>query len=404
MFEGQVSKELCLFGAVFFYLIAFQVNFFFPGFLWVCYVVALAFAVLGLNKLEIEKSWFKYLAIFLVFFAFALISFFFGSVGDYKPRRLFVFFLSIAVMICVASVLNRDLGLRKRTLDIVLLALWAELSIFLLQFSFLTWGVGIVPQNEEAEFTGFITGSYGNPNNVAVVIVLQLLLLISKDRVVRNWSGYITVLVVGFAVFLTMSRTVLLFYITLLLYFGFKGRRSSERNGVRVAFLALLVLVGSVFTIFDGVGQTENAVIGRSFNKIFSLGALEQDYSVRFRVVSMDRLVASLDSLGIGSMSDLNYKVFFESDDDPLAKVNPHSLLAEIAFLYGWVGFGLIVVFFIFCFIDIARLSRSVVLSFYFVSLFLLFQAVPSSVLGFPVFFYFIVLISKFDSVQGVRH
>ena len=56
MFEGQVSKELCLFGAVFFYLIAFQVNFFFPGFLWVCYVVALAFAVLGLNKLEIEKD------------------------------------------------------------------------------------------------------------------------------------------------------------------------------------------------------------------------------------------------------------------------------------------------------------------------------------------------------------
>lgn len=403
MFKGQISKEFLLLCSVAFYLLAFQINFFIPKFLWACYLVAFFCAVFGLAKFEIERGWFKYLTIFLIFFILALISFFFGSIGDYKPRRLFANFLSIVFMICVASILNRDVEARRRTLDIVLFALWAEIGIFLLQFSFLTWGVGIVPKNEDAEFTGFLTGSFGNLNNVAVIIVLQLLLLIAKNRVIRNWSGYLIVFAVGFAVFLTLSRTVLVFYVTLFLYFGFKGRQLSEKGGVRLGFLALLISFGAALTVIDSVGEANNVVIERSFNKIFSLGSLEQDYSVKFRVISMDRVVSALDRLGVGTMSDLNYGIFFNQDDDSLAKVNPHSLLAEIAFLYGWLGLGLIVIFFVFSFIDILRSSKNLVLSLYFFSSFLLFQAVPSSVLGMPVFFYFIILVSKFDSVRGTQ-
>lgn len=378
-----------------------QISFLWPGAQKLCYFLVMFFSIAGLKNFEIRKSWFKYVFLFLILLALTSILHFFGISGDLKPRPLFASFFSLIVILYIAFNLNENPRLRRLALDVVALSLLLEVAIILLQFSYITYGVGILPRNEDAEITGFITGSYGNANNVAVVLVLELLLLVSKGWITRGAIGYLTVALTGCAVFLTLSRTAFVIYLTVFIYFSVRGKLRSVDKLLGGLIFAILMMAGAQLIGTTGHSdKSDNAVISRSITKLATLGEIQGDSSVQFRVISMTRLGESIGTLGLGTMSDLNYGRFFKDDDIWLAKVNPHALVAEVSFLFGYLGFVLISCFFVFCFLDLYALSGNLIFSAYVLSIFLLFQAVPSSVLGVSMFFLVIILTSKMDPIS----
>jgi hypothetical protein len=123
------------------------------------------------------------------------------------------------------------------------------------------------------------------------------------------------------------------------------------------------------------------------------LSVLGQDSSVEFRITVASRLVEALDSLGFGSLSDRNYSEFFRPGDPALAMVNPHSYLAEMSFLFGYLGLFLALAFLtvVVWRIFVVSGSRRLLAVLFGVAV-LFFQMVPSSVFSVDIFFLLAVI------------
>lgn len=396
------AKENCLVLSFFFLLIAPQGNFLVQGAFPLLYASGFVLAMAGLQVIAVERRWVKYIALATFLFILSLILRAVGVSGDFTPRPLFLHSLALIVMLMVAAVLNRTPLLRSRALGVVLIVFVVEILIIFLQFSYITWGYGFAPRSDLADQAGVLTGSYGNPNNVAVLVGLFLLLLVQKNVVERNFFGVVLFAAAGIAIFLTLSRTVLVVYVTMVIYFLVKKSGGSSVGRFGFSFCAaLLILVFVVSGLLDAGVFGKNVVLDRSIDRMASIAAIEQDQSVDFRVVSVKRLWGNYFGLGMGTFSDLNYGRYFESYDSWLAKVNPHSFVAEISFLFGYFGLFFALLLFLFLFRDSYLQSGSLLFAAYFILVFAFFQSVPSSVLAIPAFFLVAIMIAAFKSVHG---
>lgn len=396
-----MSKNNLLLVAFFLFLFSVQANFFWTGASRVFYALGFVAALMGLASRAIRKDWFLYVLIFSLLFLLTALVPFFGQNGEMASRSLYFYSFTLVFMVLVASAVNENEENRSSALNLIHLSLWVEILVVLLQFSYLTWGVGLVPKTEFAENTKFITGSFGNPNNVAVVIVLYVLLLINKGSLVRRASTSILLALAAVAIFLTLSRTAFVVYATLLVYFFLKDRQGERLGkGLISGYFVLVLLAGVLFGAANSLKTSDSMVIERSLTRLETLSAVGEDESVAFRFISMTRLAQAIDRLGLGTMSDLNYRSFFDSSDLWLAQVNPHSFIVEMSFLFGYPGLVIALLLFVVMFIHLVRINKSLVLGSYIGAVFVLFQSVPSSVMAFPLFFLLMVMICLFGKVS----
>lgn len=380
-----------------------QANFLMPGFGKLLFGFGVFLFVLGWRGGNfISHGFLKYIGLFFAFLLMHCLLFLFGQAGDFPPRPLYLTGIAVLVLLFSASILSASIDGFLWVSRSVMICLAVELFIVISQFTYLTYGFGLAPKEDESLLTGFLTGSYGNPNNVAVMITLQVFVLYKTGFLMRQpiLSNFVIFSAFG-AVFLTMSRTCfVLFSVFILIYYIFdkKGGQknikliSAARSVLAVALASLAVWY---FNYMDSSG--DSIVWGRSLERLMTVSDIGSDDSVDFRWVSHMRLIENLDNLGFGSFSDFSYHKFFHSYDFWLMKVNPHSFLVEMAFLYGYVGFVLALAFMSFVVFDLIKSGLSTNFFLLFVVSFVFFQMIPSSVLGNPVFFVLCVILGSYN-------
>jgi hypothetical protein len=264
-----------------------------------------------------------------------------------------------------------------------------EVSIVALQAAFLIYGIGFAPTVGDSIQDNLLEGSYGNPNNAAVVLGLVLMLLITSGYLrLSSFLGALLTTVVLAALFVTLSRTVLIVVVLFLLVVSLWPRLDGHllvrwlRN-LRHALPSLLVLGLGVFALMRWspiADLTEAGVFERSFERVGTLSVLDQDDSVDFRVMSTLRLVQNLDEIGFGTLSD----------------TNPHSYIVEMSFLFGYPGLLLSASFLTLAALRILHVNPEQRLLASLLALAVLaFQMVPSSLFPLGLFFVLAVLAGE---------
>ena len=330
--------------------------------------------------------------------ALSVALFFWGEYGPFPPRTLYL--TAIVQFLIFILLLNLNDSEINGAKNIVLISLLIELFVVLGQFSFVSYGFGFEQKNE-IDFIG-IGGTMHNPNNTSVSIASMFFAVyIWSVTVKKHGTLYWAItLLTCFGVFYTLSRTAFYFLLVFLLVAVVnKYYVASFKKRLLMVFIVgvMAFLCTSYFVYLNGVvSQGSNELVGRSYDRIFSVVNIDSDDSVAFRLVSYVRLLDNIFNLGIGSFSDLNYFVFFEHGDDPLAKVNPHAFIPEYSFLFGYMGL-FVSVGLVLYHSTVVFLNKNVDVLFRLVCIMaiIFFQSVPSSILVNPIFFAPFFLISK---------
>lgn len=306
------------------------------------------------------------------------------------PLFSFMQFLSVILLFN----LSKNSQSQYRIFLVLLLVFLFEVFIVLGQFTFISFGFGLQPPLDSAEYEGLITGSLGNPNNSATLIGLLTLsttayLIINK----KFYTAYLILIISLTAIFLTLSRTMLTIWALNLIAVIISNKNYNTKHDANqynkwLLLFAPLIVISIITTAYLSLNIDQSDVYLRSIERVISLSDAENDESINFRLTSHIRLVENITNLGFGSLSDLNYSNYFESYDPWLMKVNPHSYIAEFSFLFGLPGLVSISSIFIFLFHQIINKSK-LNFSFKALSCFALFfsQSVPSSLVNSVYFF-----------------
>lgn len=323
----------------------------------------------------------------------------FGSSGEFKKRNLFLYGAIQLALILIVLDLMKSVHLQKMIFKTFLIVILLESIIIIGQFSFLTFGFGFAKIIEYENDYGLLTGSMGNPNDSAAQLGLLLfsstayLVFLGKKR------GAYLILFLGLpAIFFTLSRTMLVFWVlNLFAIFLTDSKFSKNSLSDRIKSVSFVIfLAGLSYFIFLYLEDAQSDVISRALLRVSSLGEAKSDNSIAFRFISHYRLFENILNLGLGSFSDLNYYKFFYSNDPWLMKVNPHSYLVEYSFLFGYLGFFVIVGLFVFFACKIL-LNKNLPIVFRWVACIGVFfiQAVPASLLASFYFFVPFVFLWK---------
>ncbi len=401
--------QLVTLGRIAFVLLCFapQLRYLLPqaGFAVMVVATLLGFA----SCLSMRVSWTS--ALLAAYFGFlgslGLLVQLFGDVPQGMPEarpHLFYALTTLAHLFVALAIVRRPDGnwFILRTLSWLLVI---EVSIVALQAAFLIYGIGFAPTVGDSIQDNLLEGSYGNPNNAAVVLGLVLMLLITSGYLrLSSFLGALLTTVVLAALFVTLSRTVLIVVVLFLLVVSLWPRLDGHllvrwlRN-LRHALPSLLVLGLGVFALMRWspiADLTEAGVFERSFERVGTLSVLDQDDSVDFRVMSTLRLVQNLDEIGFGTLSDSNYGAFFEAQDPWLATTNPHSYIVEMSFLFGYPGLLLSASFLTLAALRILHVNPEQRLLASLLALAVLaFQMVPSSLFPLGLFFVLAVLAGE---------
>jgi hypothetical protein len=273
-------------------------------------------------------------------------------------------------------------------------------GLSVLQYTFYTFGVGIPIRAEEYQEFFFVAGPYFNANDNSVYAVTALIAVIALCNNSRNQQIVpVSLLLVGCIVWLSLSRSMLLVYSILAVFTvlqmatsvgGVRRDRRAWRFVVRALALVLMLGWG-----LNAIYQDDSDVSKRSTQRAESLMLLGGDESVQARSISYLRLGGLL-SNPWGSLSDLDYGEYFRTGDDLLMQTNPHSFLAESAFLYGFAGLIAAIAIMASICIGIAQnrvmspLLRVACIGALFVG-----QSVSSSIMAAPLFFVPFVVAMK---------
>lgn len=346
------------------------------------------------------------------FVAFGTFGFFVQLLGDVPPgalpaRPLFFYALTALALVLTGLAIVRCHGGGQFVLRVLCTLLIVEIAIVGLQFTHMSYGVGLA-LSEDAIRDYLMEGSYGNPNNVALVLAMLLMVLVMSGYVRMSLFGAAIVVVTLAATFVTLSRTALVLLVVFLAAAVLvpKLQRLSVSTLTRAVrrLLTVLAVLGAALLVLQRLGVITDladlAVVERSLQRVADLSALGQDGGIEFRVVVTSRLVDALDSLGFGTLSDQSYGEFFQPLDPSLAAVNPHSYVAEMSFLFGYPGLFMALAFLAVAIwrIITVRGSRRVLVVLFGVSV-LFFQMVPSSLFPLDIFF-LLVAISGTGSLQ----
>lgn len=324
---------------------------------------------------------------------------FFGSPGEFKGRNLFLYGIVQLALIMITLDLMKNVYFQRVVFNIFLIVIMLESVIIMGQFSFLTFGFGFSKIVEYDNDYGLLTGSMGNPNDSAAYLGLLLfsstayLVLLGKKR-----AAYLLLFLGLPAIFFTLSRTMLVFWVlNLFAIFLTDSKFSKNSLSDRIKSVSFVIfLAGLSYFVFLYLEYAQSDVISRALLRASSLGEAKDDNSIEFRFISHYRLFENILNLGLGTFSDLNYYKFFYSSDPWLMKVNPHSYLVEYSFLFGYLGFFVIVGLFVF-FVRKILLNKNLPIFFRWVACIGVFfiQAVPSSLLASFYFFVPFVFLWK---------
>jgi hypothetical protein len=341
------------------------------------------------------------------FIAFGLFGLCVQLLGDVPPgmppaRPLLFYALTTLALVLTGLAIVRRRGGSEFVLDVLCTLLVVEIVIVGLQFSHMSYGVGLAVSEGALRDDHLIEGSYGNPNNGAVVLAMLLMVLVMTGYVrMSSMFGAALVVATLAATFVTLSRTALVFLVVFLAAAVLvpRLRRLSLAATMRAVrrFLPVVAVLGAGLLALQRWGVMTNledlAVVQRSLVRVATLSALGQDNGVEFRAVVTLRLVDAIDSLGFGTLSDQNYGEFFRPGDSSIMAVNPHSYVAEISFLFGYPG-----LFMALAFLTVAvwriiavRSSRRLLAVLFGISV-LFFQMVPSSVFPVDIFFLLVAI------------
>ena len=272
-----------------------------------------------------------------------------------------------------------------------------ETSIIALQMSYLYYGIGLEPKSADGTTSAlFPTGSQGNPNNSASLLLCMLTICSFHPNFKNNRTIKLILPIVGAAIFFTLSRTILIIYILILIEIVLRNKPQKYKIVLVSALLSLSAM--TYFTILSGDTTWENidSPISRALNRTNSLKDIQGDDSINFRLIAHERLIESIGKLGPGTFSDQNYSKFLQSSDGSLMAANPHSIIVEYSFLYGYTGLISIIFLFI---ILIYRIIKNQELTLpqrgILVLTLLLVQAVPSSLIATTFFFIIFVYFCR---------
>lgn len=365
-------------------------------------LVGATLAYFSLSPPRMPRVSLFFCAYFVAFGSLGLLVQLFGYTlpGGPPPRPLFFYALTTLALVLSGLAMIRQ-GDSQFVLRVLCTLLVAEIAVVGLQFAYISYGVGLAPR-DDAVSGQLIEGSYGNPNNVALVLAMLLMVLVMSGHV-RMSSMFGAAIVLGTlaAVFLTLSRTALVFLALFLAVAAVAPRLRTLTLAATIrAFrrsLPVLAVLGAALVFLFRTGAIENleglAVVERSIVRVGTLLALDQDASVGFRTITTVRLIDALGSLGMGSLSDQNYGEFFLPGDPALATVNPHSYVVEMAFLFGYPGLLMALTFLVAATWRMIAASRSRrLLVVVFAASVLFFQMVPSSVFALDIFFLLVAI------------
>lgn len=406
-FGGRVSRmTLC---RVAFVLMCFapQLRYLMPqaGLATLLAGVMLAYASLPPYRLSRTSMFFG--AYFIAFGMFGLAVQLLGDVPPGMPpaRPLFFYALTTLALVLTGLAIVRRHGGNEFVLGVLCALLVVEVAIVGLQFAHMSYGVGLALTAEDAIRDHLIEGSYGNPNNVALVLAMLLMVLVVSGYVrMSSMFGAALVVATLAAIFVTLSRTALVFLVVFLAAAMLlpKMQRLSIAAAARAVrrLLPVLAVLGATLLVLQRWGVMANleelATFERSLVRVATLSALDQDASVEFRMMVTLRLIEALDSLGFGTLSDRNYGEFFQHGDNWLATANPHSYVAEMAFLLGYPGLFMALAFLavaIWRIIAVSGNRRFLAVLFGLSVLF--FQMVPSSVFPLDIFFLLVIIVGS---------
>jgi hypothetical protein len=344
-----------------------------------------ASALLMLFAIDYKRVNFKWLPAVIVFAIYTILSsILYATKGDDFARTLpATHLLNFLALLFFASQSNSQ-SFKRFFINALAVLAMLESSIIILQSTYVAYGFGMPARYQflpnVAESQLYLFASYGNPNNSGVVIamIIMVLLLNKSARPNRLLFAFVLILA-GLAIFFTLSRAALLFYVlsTFLLLL-------EKLPSKKLIFALPLAIVISLFAALPfNLSDQQSPVFEYSLSRINKLQyILSSDESVDFRIISHQRLFENLPNLGLGTFTDIQYSKFYKSTDPFVAKFNPHSFIAESSFLYGFPGLALAVS--VVVIIASAALSKSVFLPvrLLFVLGFLVFQSVPSSIFG----------------------
>ena len=344
-----------------------------------------------------------FLGIFLLHVLLALI----GT----TPQRLLWFSGLSQLLLLVPFLHYRHSPDTWKFIKLILITLLIiECTLAFLQVSYYSTGIGLPPIFDEYEKYSFVSGSFFNANDFSVFVVSCYMALYSIW--ITEKKEYLGLLLAGLviaAVFVSLSRTAFVFMLLLFIFI-------LQKNCLRVLLAPniksnLITLIIIVLTFFSAIYMLQSdflsstTVFERSMTRITTVTGVTNDESASTRSLVYLRLYQNIPNLGFGTFSDLNYARFFESQDFSLMKVNPHSFVAELSFLYGWFGFiiglGLILLL-------ITKILKNYEIPTYVrltaaVSL-IFFQSVPSSILFNINFFIPYILIAYCKNFHQTKY
>lgn len=379
-----------------------QISYFIPagGFLSAGLVFALFATLVFQDKWVFNASDVKIIFLFLTMPVLAAVLYFFNEPGQFQLRSIFVFnvlqFIAVAILI---NSINKNYG-AATVFNILIILMGIELFVLIGQFTFVTYGVGFSKIAENFNEFGFISGTNGNPNDSAAQLGLMAFAATAYLTMQgKKFNGYILMALILPGLFLTLSRTMMAFWVLNIICIILSSVDAKLGINVVVKLKKIIVLLFFLlvsFAIYLKIDGSDVDVFNRSIQRLETFGQIANDNSIGFRAISHLRLFENFLGLGLGSFSDLNYYQFFKPTDDWLMKVNPHSYVVEYSFLFGYFGF--VIVSLIFLLLSCLIVFRSgVPHPFKFAAIIGLFfiQAVPSSLLTDVYFFCLFVYLIK---------
>jgi len=259
---------------------------------------------------------------------------------------------------------------------------------------------------------------FTNANDLSVIMV-QLLMLVSvlKKKKDTQWFYLSAFLLTTFVVFVTLSRLALIAFIIISVSIFLSKEFSRKELIINVLTITLILLYFSI-----GIPSAKNSstVIDRSKTRINSMTSFDDEdlngngenqkiEQASDSHISSTRIRLDIYKIPFHNPSDFKYGKGFNSDKEIITKyrtlpygiVNSHSFFIQLIFYFGWIGFGLMVLFF--TALVIFAISRIKTTAFFLPII--LTQAlllnIPSSVMRFPlVWIPFFISISYYATCE----
>ncbi|QOW54222.1 MULTISPECIES: O-antigen ligase family protein [Acinetobacter] len=274
----------------------------------------------------------------LSFVPFSLIAMLYYIYNPFEGKYFSGYFLTfllipILVYICCSNNFNSKefkFFLSKN----IAVFIFLQLLVCLAQVSKFTYGVGLSPSLEyENNFS--ITGTFYNPNDLALTILLLSCIFISINNEMSKLNIKLIWLMIFIIILLAGSRSAML--LILILYIS-KNYNSIKNYGYLLILILIFVFFSTYFlNSFSDVGNRVSTRI-ESISEFYKNG-LNSDESIGVRSESYIYFFKNIFNLGLGSGEIKNYNRYANSANfDSLLFNNPHFLIVEIGYWLGWVG------------------------------------------------------------------